>query len=76
MTCVKLQSEYKELELLKEFFASRIETLKLRVEELIGEREDLAAVQQSETSIKEQLVKKLAELESNYLKMHADYLLK
>jgi hypothetical protein len=46
------------LDLLKEFFASRIETLKLRVEELIGEKEDLVAIQLSDTSIKEHLMRK------------------
>jgi hypothetical protein len=35
------------LELLKEFFASRIETLKLRVQELMNEKEDLIAMQLS-----------------------------
>lgn len=34
----------KELELLKEFFASRIETLKLRIEELLNEKEDYSAM--------------------------------
>ena len=44
ITFRKLQSELKELELLKEFFASRIETLKLRIEELLNEKEDMMAV--------------------------------
>ena len=61
---------------MKEFFASRIETLKLRVDELIGEKEDLVAMQLSDTSIKEHLMKKFKDLEHNYLRMHADYLFK
>jgi hypothetical protein len=41
---MKLRSELKELELLKEFFSSRIETLKLRISELLNEQEDLKCV--------------------------------
>jgi hypothetical protein len=64
------------LELLKEFFASRIETLKLRVEELLNEKEDLIAMQLSDTSIKEHLMKKFKDLEHNYVRMQTDYLFK
>jgi len=51
----------KELELLKEFFASRIETLKLRIEELLNEKEDYSAMHQSDSAIKELLAKRLSE---------------
>lgn len=53
----------KELELLKEFFASRIETLKLRIEELLNEKEDFSAMHQSDSAIKEYLTKRLSESE-------------
>jgi hypothetical protein len=49
--------------LLKEFFASRIETLKLRIEELLNEKEDYAAMHQSDSAIKEYLTKRLSESE-------------
>ena len=61
---------------MKEFFASRIETLKLRLEELLNEKEDLVAVQQSDLSIKENLMKKFQDLENNYVRMQADFLFK
>ena len=53
----------KELELLKEFFASRIETLKLRIEELLNEKEDYSAMHASDSTIKEYLTKRLSESE-------------
>jgi hypothetical protein len=52
----KLRSELKELELLKEFFASRIETLKLRINELLNEQEDLKCVHDSDIGIREHLL--------------------
>jgi len=52
----KLRSELKELELLKEFFASRIETLKLRINELLNEQEDLKCVHDSDLSIREHML--------------------
>jgi len=61
---------------LKEFFASRIETLKLKLEELLNEKEDMVAVQQSDLSIKEHLMKRFHDLESNYVRMQADLLIK
>jgi hypothetical protein len=56
-------SDAKELELLKEFFASRIETLKLRIEELLNEKEDYSAMHASDSGIKEYLTKRLSESE-------------
>lgn len=57
----QLLKDAKELELLKEFFASRIETLKLRIEELLNEKEDYSAMHQSDSTIKEYLTKRLSE---------------
>lgn len=59
----QLVRDAKELELLKEFFASRIETLKLRIEELLNEKEDYSAMHQSDSTIKEYLQKRLSESE-------------
>ena len=41
---------------MKEFFASRIETLKLRINELLNEQEDLKCVHDSDMSIREHLL--------------------
>lgn len=57
----QLLCDAKELELLKEFFASRIETLKLRIEELLNEKEDYCAMHQSDNAIKEYFTKRLSE---------------
>ena len=59
----KLNRDAKELELLKEFFASRIETLKLRIEELLNEREDYSEMHQSDHTIKEHLISKMNDLD-------------
>jgi hypothetical protein len=53
----------KELEILKDFFTMRIENLKLRVSELLNEKEDLAAVHYSDRNIKEHLIVKMNDLE-------------
>ena len=45
-----------ELEQLKECFAGRIESLKLRIHELLNEKEDMAVVQISDRNIKEHLL--------------------
>jgi hypothetical protein len=59
----QLVKDAKELELLKEFFASRIETLKLKIEELLNEKEDYSAMHQSDSEIKEYLQRRLSESE-------------
>ena len=51
------------MELLKEFFAARIETLKLRIEELLNEKEDYSEMHQSDSNIKEHLITKMNELD-------------
>lgn len=43
----------------------RIENLKLRVHELLNEKEDMAAMHQSDRGIKEHLIGKLNDLEKN-----------
>ena len=43
----------------------RIEQLKLRVHELLNEKEDLSAVHQSDQCIKEHLISKLNDVEKN-----------
>jgi hypothetical protein len=59
----RLNTDSKELELLKEFFAARIETLKLRIEELLNEREDYTAMHESDLIMKEHLVSRMNELD-------------
>jgi hypothetical protein len=65
----KLRGELKELELLKEFFASRIETLKLRINELLNEQEDLKCVHDSDMGIREHLLQQNQALESQLVKL-------
>jgi hypothetical protein len=43
-----LYVECKELEILKDFFVLRQENLKLRVHELLNEKEDMAAIHSSD----------------------------
>ena len=70
----KLNTNAKELELLKEFFASRIETLKLRIEELLNEREDYTAMHQSDASVKEHLITRMNELDKSVMEKTAELL--
>lgn len=55
--------ESRELEVLRDFLVLRVETLKLRVHELLNEKEDMAAIHSSDTAVKEHLIKKMNELE-------------
>ena len=70
----KLNKDAKELELLKEFFASRIETLKLRIEELLNEREDFSEMHQSDSTIKEHLITKMNELDKQVMEKTTELL--
>ena len=70
----RLNLDAKELELLKEFFASRIETLKLRIEELLNEREDYTAMHESDLSIKEHLITRMNELDKNVMEKTTELL--
>lgn len=57
----------KELDLLKEFFAARIETLKMSITDLLNEKEDFAAVHESDRTIKEHLIERVNQLDKLYL---------
>lgn len=69
-----LNQDAKELELLKEFFASRIETLKLRIEELLNEKEDFAAMHDSDLSVKEHLIARMNELDKQVMEKTTELL--
>ena len=69
-----MNKDAKELELLKEFFASRIETLKLRIEELLNEREDFSEMHQSDSTIKEHLITKMNELDKQVMEKTTELL--
>ena len=71
---MKLRTELKELELLKEFFSSRIETLKLRISELLNEQEDLKCMQQSDLGIKEHLLARNRQLDNQLVLLQTEYL--
>lgn len=70
----RLNQDSKELELLKEFFASRIETLKLRCQELLNEREDYSAMHESDSSIKEHLISRMNELDKQVMEKTTELL--
>jgi hypothetical protein len=55
--------ESRELEVLRDFLVLRVETLKLRVHELLNEKEDMAAIHASDSTIKEHLILKMNELD-------------
>lgn len=69
-----LYVETKELELLKDFFTTRIETLKLRVHELLNEKEDMVAIHQSDLQVKEHLIAKMNELDKQNVERVSDML--
>ncbi len=58
-----LYVESRELEVLRDFLVLRVETLKLRVHELLNEKEDMAAIHASDSNVKEHLISKMNELE-------------
>ena len=58
-----LFTEAQELETLKDFLVMRVENLKLRVNELLNEKEDMAAIHQSDSSVKEHLIQRINELD-------------
>ena len=70
----RLNCDAKELELLKEFFASRIETLQLRIKELLNEKEDYAAMHESDSSIKEHLITRMNELDKQVMEKTTELL--
>ena len=55
----ELHAHVKELDLLKEFFAARIETLKMSVTDLLNEKEDYSVVFESDKAIKEHLLERV-----------------
>lgn len=55
----ELHAHVKELDLLKEFFAARIETLKMSITDLLNEKEDFSAVFESDKAIKEHLLERV-----------------
>lgn len=58
-----LLSEAKELTQLKDFLVITVENLKQRVHDLMNEKEDLAAMHQSDSGVKEHLIERVNELE-------------
>ena len=62
----QLTQHTKELEILKEFLAIKIEQLQIRVQELLNEKEDLEAMTSSGSDIKEHLLKQLNQLNTQF----------
>ena len=60
--------------MLKEFFAARIETLKLKIEELLNEREDYTVMHESDLSVKEHLISRMNELDKQVMEKTTELL--
>lgn len=52
----QLYVDARELEILKDFLTLKMENLKLRVHELLNEKEDMTAIHSSDSNIKEHLI--------------------
>jgi len=52
----KLHQETSELHLLKSFLVITVENLKLKVNDLLNEKEDMIAIHQSDSEVKEHLI--------------------
>ena len=72
--CKHLYIEARELEILRDFLVLRVENLKLRVHELLNEKEDMAAIHQSDHNVKEHLIQKMNELEKLYMERSTELL--
>ena len=70
-----LYAEAKEVELLKDFFATRIESLKERLETLTNEKEDFSAEQEMAAKVKEHLVARMQMLDKANLEKSMQLLL-
>lgn len=55
--------EAQELEALKDFLVKTVENLKQRVHDLVNEKEDLSAMHQSDSGVKEHLLERVNDLE-------------
>lgn len=69
-----MTQELKELDLLKEFFSSRVESLKLRLHDVLSTQEDLQAKQQSSESVKEHLLQRNRTLDNELVQLQTQYL--
>ncbi|TNV83639.1 hypothetical protein FGO68_gene2577 [Halteria grandinella] len=58
-----LYLEAQELEALKDFLVKTVENLKQRVHDLVNEKEDLSAMHQSDSGVKEHLLERVNDLE-------------
>ena len=57
----RLKQEASELHLLKSFMILSLENLKLKVNELMNEKEDMIAMHSSDISVKEHLIQRINE---------------
>ncbi|CDW79000.1 UNKNOWN [Stylonychia lemnae] len=58
-----LYIESRELEILRDFLVLRVENMKLRIEDLLNQKEDMAAIHSSDSTVKEHLIQKMNELD-------------
>ena len=59
----QLYLETRELEALKDFLVMTVENLKQKLNDLTNEKEDMTAIHQSDSSVKEHLISRVNELE-------------
>ena len=60
-----LRQESSELHLLKSFLVLSVENMKLKVNELLNEKEDMTAIHQSDSEVKEHLIERINEQEKS-----------
>lgn len=72
--CKHLYIESRELEILRDFLVLRVENLKLRVHELLNEKEDMVAMHGSDSKVKEHLIQKMNELEKQFMERSTELL--
>jgi len=69
-----LYIEARELEILRDFLVMRVENLKLRVHELLNEKEDMMAMHASDSNVKEHLIQKMNDLEKLFMERSTELL--
>ena len=66
--------EQRELELLRDFLVLRVENMKLRIEDLLNQKEDMAAIHSSDSKVKEHLIERINELDRLHMEKSAELL--
>eukprot|EP00347_Sterkiella_histriomuscorum_P018982 403343421 len=70
----QLYIESRELEILRDFLVLRVENMKLRIEDLLNQKEDMAAIHSSDSAVKEHLIQKINELDKLFMERSTELL--